>query len=183
MPSRRRRADPDQGNGLDLRHLILYALLAAIQFASKQILEPLPNIEAVSMLTMVYTLVYRKYALIPVYLFVFLEGALHGFNAWWYPYLYLWTILWGLTMLLPRSLPQKARSPVYVVLCGLFGMAYGTLYAPFQCVYFLGGDLKKALAWIGVGLPWDVLHMVGNLAIGMLIEPLTQLLRRLEQKR
>ena len=157
-------------------------MLGTILFLSKQLLEFLPNVELVSTLTMVYTLVYRRQALIPVYLFIFMEGVLAGFGLWWYPYLYLWLVLWGLTMLLPRQLPLWARVPVYAGVCGLFGLAYGSLYAPYQAAVFLGWDLKKTLAWIVAGLPWDVTHALGNLALGTLIVPLTELLRQLESR-
>jgi len=165
---------------LDLRHLVIFAMLGALMFGSKQALEFLPNVELVSTLTMVYTLVYRRQALIPIYLFVFLEGALWGFSTWWIPYLYLWLILWGMTMLLPQLMPLWLRVPVCAGVCGLFGLAYGTLYAPFQCYAFLGGDWKRTLTWIAVGFPWDVTHAIGNLALGTLIVPLTALLQRLE---
>ena len=165
---------------LDLRHLIIFAMLGTIMFVSKQVLEGLPNVELVSTLTMVYTLVYRRQALIPIYLFVFLEGLLAGFGLWWYPYLYLWAVLWAVTMLLPRRLPIGVQIPVYAGVCGLFGLAYGSLYAPYQALVFLGGDLKKTLTWIAAGFPWDVTHALGNLALGTLIVPLAKLLRRLE---
>ena len=168
--------------GLDAQHAILFAMLGAIQFGSKQLLEFLPNVELVSTLTMVYTLVYRRQALIPIYVFVLMEGVLWGFGTWWIPYLYLWTVLWGVTMLLPRRLPARWGVPVYAGVCALFGLAYGTLYAPFQCYAFLGGDWKRTLTWIVAGLPWDGVHALGNLALGTLIVPLSTLLRNLENR-
>lgn len=168
---------------LDLRHLLIFAMLGTIIFVSKQVLEFLPNVELVSTLIMVCTLVYRRQALIPIYLFVFLEGLLAGFGLWWYPYLYLWLILWAWTMILPKRMKPGWQVPVYAWTCALFGLAYGTLYAPFQSAVFLGWDLKKTLAWIVAGLPWDLTHALGNLALGLLIVPLTTLLRRLEQKK
>lgn len=180
MPSQPPRADIPSGRRLDLRHLVIFAMLGTILFISKQVLEVLPNVELVSSLTMVYTLVYRRRALIPVYLFVFMEGILAGFGIWWYPYLYLWLVLWGMTMLLPRRMPMWLRVPVYAGTCGLFGLAYGSLYAPYQAAVFLGWDLHKMLAWIAAGLPWDLTHALGNLALGTLILPLSLLLARLE---
>lgn len=166
----------------DLRHLLIFAMLGTLLYLSKWVLEGLPNVELVSTLVMVYTLVYRKQALIPIYLFVLLEGIYPaGFGLWWYPYLYLWLILWGLTMLLPKRMPPKLQVPVYAGVCALFGLAYGTLYAPFQSAVFLGWDLKKTLAWIAAGLPWDITHALGNLALGLLIVPLVTLLRRLDR--
>ncbi len=156
-------------------------MLGTVQFLSKQVLEGLPNVELVSTLTMVYTLVYRRRGLIPVFVFILLEGLIvAGFGLWWIPYLYLWPILWAVTLLLPRRLSVWAQIPVYAGVCGLFGLAYGTLYAPFQCYAFLQGDWNRTAAWIAAGFPWDVTHAVGNLALGTLIVPLTALLRKLE---
>lgn len=168
--------------GLDLRHLLIFAMLGTIQFLSKQVLEALPNVELVSTLTMVYTLVYRRRALIPIFVFILMEGILWGFGTWWFPYLYLWPILWAVTLALPRRIPGWLRVPLYAGVCGLFGLAYGTLYSPFQAAVFLNWDLKKTLAWIAAGLPWDVVHALGNLALGTLIAPLTELLRDLETR-
>ena len=168
---------------LDLTHLIVFPLLGVIQFEYKQILEFLPNVELVSTLTMVYTLVYRRYALIPIFIFIFLEGLIiAGFGLWWYPYLYLWPLLWGLTMLLPKRMPPWIQAPVYMLVCALFGLAYGSLYAPYQCYAFFGGDWSMVPAWIAAGFPWDVNHAIGNFTLGTLIVPLTALLNRLERE-
>lgn len=146
---------------------------------TKHLLEFLPNIHMLGMLTMLYTVVYRKKALIPVYVFIFLEGALSGFAMWWVPYLYLWAILWGVTMLLPKNMPSKIAAPVYMVVCGLHGLCYGILYAPFQALW-MGYSFKMTLAWIAAGFPFDVMHAIGNVAFGSMILPLSRLLRRLE---
>jgi energy-coupling factor transport system substrate-specific component len=118
--------------------------------------------------------------LIPLYIYVLLTGVYGGFNVWWVPYIYIWTILWGITMLLPKKMPKRIEIPIYMLLCGLHGFAYGTLYAPAQALFF-GYDLPKMLAWIAAGLPFDLLHGMGNLAAGALIVPLRNLLVRLEK--
>lgn len=163
-----------------VRDLCVFAMLAAIMFLSKLLMEWAPNIHFVGMLTMTYTLVYRRRALIPLYVYVLLMGVYAGFNVWWVPYLYIWTILWGITMLLPRNMPRKVAIPVCAVVCGLHGLAYGTLYAPAQALFF-GYTPAQMLAWISTGLPFDALHAVGNLAAGVLIVPLRDLLNRLER--
>ena len=163
-----------------IRDLCVFAMLAAIMFLSKLLMEWAPNIHFVGMLTMTYTLVYRRRALIPLYVYVLLMGVYAGFNVWWVPYLYIWTVLWGITMLLPRHLPRKVEIPLYAVLCGLHGLAYGTLYAPAQAIFF-GYSIKQMMAWIAAGLPFDALHAAGNAAAGLLIVPLRDLLRRLDR--
>ena len=167
---------------LDLRHLLLYAMLGAIMAASKWMMEGLPNVHLLGVFTMAYTLAFRRHALIPVYVFVFLVGLLiAGFSPWWIPYLYLWAILWGVTMLLPKNMKPAVAVPVYMTVCGLFGLSYGTLYAPFQALFY-GLNWKGMLAWIGNGIPWDIVHGVSNFCWGVLVFPLAKLLTELERR-
>ena len=156
-------------------------MLGSLMFCSKVIMEALPNIHLLGMLTMTYTIVFRSNALKPIYVYVLLNGLYAGFNAWWVPYLYIWTILWGVTMLLPRRMPKKVAFIVYPLVCGLHGIAFGTLYAPAQALMF-GLNFEQTLAWIATGLPFDLIHGAGNLAAGFLILPLSKLLRKLLQR-
>lgn len=150
-------------------------------FCSKVVMEFLPNVHLLGMLTITYTLVFRTKALIPIYINVLLVGLYGGFNLWWVPYLYIWTILWGITMLLPKNMPKKIACVVYPVVCSLHGFAYGTLYAPAQALMF-GLDFDGMVAWIIAGFPFDVIHGIGNLVAGLLIVPMTALLQRLVKK-
>lgn len=158
--------------------MCVFALLASVMFCSKILMEALPNIHLLGMLTMTYTIVFRRRALVPIYLYVFLNGLYAGFNLWWFPYLYIWTILWGVTMLLPQNWSKKTKAIVYPIVCALHGLLYGTLYAPAQALMF-GLDFRGTVAWIMAGIPYDLLHMAGNLLAGLLILPLSQLLQKL----
>lgn len=163
---------------LTTSELVIFALLGALMFCSKVVMEALPNIHPLGMLTMTYTIVYRKKALIPIYVYVLLNGLYCGFNMWWIPYLYIWTILWAVTMVLPRNMGKKAKRIVYPIVCCLHGLAFGTLYAPAQAL-MMGLNFKGMIAWIVAGLPWDAIHGAGNLVMGTLIYPLSALLRKL----
>ncbi len=161
-----------------LVELVLYAMLGTLMFCSKLLMEALPNIHLLGMLTMTYTLVFRRKALLPIYIYALLCGLYAGFSAWWVPHLYLWTVLWGVTMLLPRQMPRKVAYVVYPIVCALHGLLYGTLYAPTQALLY-GFDLPQTLTWIAAGLPFDAIHAIGNLVAGLLILPLTDLLQKL----
>jgi len=153
-------------------------MLGALMFCSKIIMEALPNIHLLGMFTMVFTVVFRKKALIPVYIFVLLNGLYGGFSLWWMPYLYVWTILWGITMLLPQKMPRRFAMLVYPCVCSLHGLAFGLLYAPAQALLF-HLDFREMLLWVASGVPFDIMHGIGNLCAGMLILPLTELLKKL----
>ena len=163
---------------LKLKEMILFAMLAALMFCSKKVMEGLPNIHLNGMFIMTFTVVFRKKALIPIYVYVFLDGLFGGFSMWWLPYLYIWTVLWGMTMLIPRKLPRAAKCIIYPVVCCIHGLLFGALYAPAQAIMFKF-TFEQTLAWIAVGFPYDMLHAAGNLVFGMLILPFSELFEKL----
>ena len=168
---------------LTLRETVTFAMLGVLMLCSKLVMELAPNIHLLGTLIMAFTLVYRVRALIPIYVFVLLLGLYYGFPYhWWGAYLYIWVILWGVTMLLPKRLPPSVAPVVYMSVSGLFGLAFGVLYAPYNALVF-GLSFEKTLAWIAAGLPYDALHAVGNMAAGVLIVPLQRLLLKLEARR
>ena len=163
---------------LNTKEICLFGILAALMFISKIVMEALPNIHLLGMLTVTYTIVFRKKALIPIYVYVLLNGLFAGFNAWWVPYLYIWTVLWGVTMLLPQNMPKAVACAVYPIICALHGLCFGILYAPVQALMF-NFTFEKTLAWIAAGFTFDIIHMIGNLAVGLLIYPASEALKRL----
>lgn len=161
--------------------MVLFAMFGTLMFCSKILMDALPNIHLVGMFIVLFTVVFRGKALIPIYIYVVLVGVYGGFSPWWVPNLYVWTVLWGVTMLLPRNMPKKVAAVVYPIVCALHGLLYGVLYAPAQALLF-GLTFKGAVAWVVAGLPFDALHGLGNLLSGVLILPLAELLKKALKK-
>ena len=162
--------------------LCLYPMIAVLMLCSKLIMEFLPNVHLLGMFTMLCAIVFRVKGLIPIYIYVFLNGVVAGFNLWWVPYLYIWTVLWGITMLLPKNMPTKVAAVVYPTVCALHGLMYGVLYAPAQALMF-GFNFEQTVAWIITGFPFDVIHCISNAAAGLLVLPLSQLLPKLMRRK
>ncbi len=162
---------------LQVNEIAVFGMLGALMYASKMLMELLPNIHLIGVFVISITVVYRKKALYPIYAFVFLNGIIAGFATWWIPYLYVWTVLWAVTMMLPKNIPDKARPAVYMCLCALHGFLFGVLYAPAQAVLF-GMNFDAMIAWIIAGLPFDFIHGVSNFFCGMLICPIIAVLRQ-----
>ena len=166
---------------LNLKEVILFGLLGAMMFTSKLIMEILPNIHLLALFIVTFTVVFRQKALYPIYVFVFITGLYAGLAPWWYPYLYIWTVLWGAVMLLPRRMPVWLAPIVYAAVAGCYGFLYGILYAPGQALMY-GWGFEEILAWILAGLPFDLIHGISNLVCGMLIVPFAKLLNRLKKQ-
>ncbi len=165
---------------LTVREMAIFSMLGALMFASKMLMEVAPNIHLLGVFTIAFTVVYRAKALYPIYIYVLLNGLFAGFATWWIPYLYIWTVLWGITMLLPKKMPHPVAMVVYSLVNALHGYGYGILYAPAQALLF-GLNFKGMLAWIVAGFPFDVIHGTSNLICGLLIVPIVLVLKSLER--
>lgn len=154
--------------------VVIFGLLGAVLVLAQVCLAPLPNIELVSLLILVYTRVYGRRACYPVCVFIVLEGLLFGFGLWWLSYLYLWPI-WTLVVWLMR----RVSSPLtWAVVCGAFGLSFGALCA---LPYAAAGGLWAGVSYWISGIPFDLLHCAGNFVLTLLLcQPLVQLLTKLQ---
>ena len=164
---------------LKIREIAVFGMLGALMYASKMLMEILPNIHLLGVFTIAFTVVYRKKALYPIYIYVLLNGLFSGFATWWIPYLYVWAVLWGITMLLPKKMSGAVQTIVYMVVNACHGLLFGVLYAPVQALLY-GLSFEGTLAWIAAGFPFDITHGISNLICGVLIVPIVHVLRRLE---
>ncbi len=166
---------------LTAREVAIFAMLGALMLASKTLLEAVPNIHPVTMLLMVYTVVYRKKAIFPLFVYLVLDTLKWGIMTM-VPYFYIFPLCWLCTLCVPTTLSNAKKQICYTAICTFFGLAFGTLYAPWQALVFMKSfKLSKILAWIAAGLPYDLLHAAGNFAASLLILPLSALLLKLEK--
>lgn len=166
---------------LSVRETVLLPLFGALMIVGDIGLEALPNVHLVGVLTVLCTVLFRAKALFSVYLYVLGIGLLQGFGLWWIPYLYVWTVLWGAVMLLPRHLPPRALPPLLALVAGLHGLAFGTLFAPVQALLFRF-SFHQTLLWIAAGFGFDLVHAASNFILTLLVSfPLLSVSRRLKQ--
>ena len=150
-------------------------MLGALTFGLKVAMSGLPNIEPVSLMVMLFAVVFGWKGLYPTYLYVLLEILFYGISMWNVNYLYVWAILFFAAMAL-----QKLKHPIWwACLSGLFGLLFGLFCAP---AYISMGGVEFAISWWLSGLVFDVTHGIGNFCIALvLFVPLRKLLARLYQ--
>lgn len=155
------------------RKLVTMAALSAILLIGQLGMAFLPNIEPVSTLIILYTLTYRKQVFPIIYTFVLLEGVIFGFGIWWISYLYIWSILALIVLLL-----HKTDSALFwAVVSGAFGLLFGALCA---IPYLISGGLYAAFSYWSAGIPYDILHCAGNFTLTLILyRPLSNLFKRL----
>lgn len=159
------------------RRAAVCGLLAAVLLVLQLVMAPLPNIELVSPLILLYTLVFGSQVFFIIVPFVLVEGLLYGFGLWWFGYLYVWP-LWALAVLL---LVRRSQRPlVWAVACGAFGLCFGAL---FSIPYFFTGGLWAGVSYWLSGIPFDLLHCAGNFVLTLLVgQPLYRVLCQLRDR-
>ena len=68
---------------LTTREIAVFAMLGALMYASKLLMELAPNIHLLGVFTIAFTVVYRKKALYPIYIYVCDAGFLNS-ASWFY---------------------------------------------------------------------------------------------------
>lgn len=139
-------------------NMVLIAICATILNISKLALAFLPNIEPVSLLLIIYTLVlgFKRSILISLLFIVGEALVIWGVNLYVLQYLFVWPLLVTLTHLFKKIL--KENFFLWAIFSGAYGMLFGTLCSIPLIIF----DKSFALSSIITGLPFDAIHLVGN---------------------
>ena len=158
---------------ITVKELALFSVLGALTFAAKYVMSVLPNIEPVSLMVMLFAVVFGKKCLYPIYLYVAMEILFFGLGLWNINYLYVWAVL-----ALGAWLLRRMESPLgWAMVSGVFGLSFGALCGIVDI--FIGGVPYAAAKWVS-GIPFDLLHCAGNFAVTfVLLSPLQELMKRI----
>ena len=161
---------------LTIREVVLFGVLGALTFALKMCMALLPNIEPVSLLVIVFSVVFGWKALYPTYVYVVMEILYWGIGTWNVYYLYIWGVLTVIALLL-----RKAEHPLlWAMVSGVYGLSFGLLCAPVDAAM---GGLSFAVTKWASGIPFDIAHCVGNFFMALILyKPLRILLSKLYAK-
>ena len=148
-------------------------MLGGLTFGAKFVMSWLPNIEPVSLMVMLFMVTFGLRGLFPVAVYVLLEVLVYGIGLWNINYIYVWPILAFCALGL-----RKMKDPLsWAMLSGGFGLVFGALCAPVDVV--MGGAAYAITKWVS-GIPFDLLHGVGNFFIALLLfTPMRKLLKKL----
>ena len=149
---------------LTTRDLALMGAMTCLLIVSVHALAPLPNVEPVTLLVILFTLFWGKRVAYILTAYLLLEGCFYGFGLWWVMYAYLWPLLALLTFLCRR---QKSVW-FWSLLSGAYGLFFGAL-------------CSMAFTWWVAGIPYDLVHCLSNGILCMvLFRPLNHVLNRLK---
>lgn len=162
---------------IPIREIVLFGVLGALTFALQVAMAPLPNIEPVSLLVILFAVTFGWKALYPIYIFVAMEMLFYGLGVWNVYYFYVWLILAIAAILL-----KNMENPLgWAILSGAFGLMFGALCAIVDI--FIGGFPYAIAKWVS-GISFDLLHCGGNFVIALILfMPLRKLMEKLNYKK
>lgn len=163
-------------HSLTIKDIALIGVMTATLEVGKLALIYLPNIEIVSLFIILYTLFFGRRSIYAIAAFILLEGCLYGFGIWWIMYLYAWPLLSFFAWCL-----RKHATPLpQAILSGIFGLFFGALCA---IPYLFIGGWSMAFAWWVAGIPYDILHCIGNFVLCLLLfKPLSHVLSKISRQ-
>lgn len=148
-------------HSITIKDITLIGMLSALLTILKIALF-IPQLEPVSVLIILYTLVLGRKTLFIIYVFALIEGLLYGFGIWWLDYLYVWTVLYYIARIFRRF-----HSPLFwAFVSGIYGLCFGALCS---IPYFLMGGMAAGFAWWITGIPFDIWHGIFNFGITLLV--------------
>lgn len=161
-----------------LAQLLALVMLGVLLNAADMALSLLPNIELVTPLLIVYAYKFGIKALIPAYIYAFVEIFLYGINIWNIMYLYVWAL--AVLLALPLVKIKKPAVTVWAlpVFAGIYGLCFGALCS---IPYFFTIGPEYAISWIISGFSFDIIHAVSNFLTTLcLYIPLTKVMDKIK---
>lgn len=159
---------------MKVRDLVLIAILSATLTASKMALSFVPNVEIVTLLFIIYTVVFGfKRAILVSIIFSTTEIFVWGFNTWLIGYYLIWPILVIITSVISYKTQNEY---IYAVLAGIFGLSFGLFFALTESVFY--GVGYGITYWIR-GLLFDIIHGFSNfILVLILFKPIKNIIEK-----
>lgn len=158
------------GLRLTIREIALLGMMVAVIEVCKVVMMGLPNIELTTFWIIMFTLFFGKRILFVIPVFILIEGAMFGIHIWWIMYLYVWPLLAFITYLM-----KKNDKPLFwAILSSAFGFLFGFFCAiPYVVIGTASGGFINGLyagfVWWIAGIPWDIVHGIGNFVLMLVL--------------
>ncbi len=168
---------------LTIQDICLIGMMVAVIEVCKVALNFLPNIELTTFWLVMFTLFFGKKIIIVVPVFILIEGSIYGFNLWWIMYLYTWPLLVFVTW----AFRKQQSAWFWSIFSGAFGLSFGLFCAiPYLVIGTINGGIQNGLYiffnWWVAGIPWDIVHCIGNFVLmRVLYNPVRNLITKMDK--
>lgn len=150
--------------------IALIGMMVAVIEVCKVALMGVPNIELTTFWVIMFTLFFGRKIIFVIPVFILIEGCIFGVQIWWVMYLYAWPLL----ALIAWLFRKQECVWFWSILSAIFGLFFGFLCAiPYVVIGAVDGGLRNGLyagfTWWIAGIPYDLLHCVGNFVLMLVL--------------
>ena len=162
---------------MKIRDIALIGILSATITAGKLALSFIPNVEIVTLLFIVYTIVFgREKGFLISLVFTTTDILIYGFSTWLLGYYIVWPMLITITGLMKERIKSEYG---YAAIGAIFGYTFGLLFAVVESFFY--GAAYGWTYWIR-GIPFDLIHGTSNFIIILILyKPITDILMKLKK--
>ena len=169
-------------NKLTIRDIALIGMMVAVIEVCKAALNFLPNIELTTFWVIMFTLLFGWKIVFVIPVFILIECAIYPFGLWVIMYLYVWPLL----ALISFIFRKQESAWFWSILSAAFGLLYGLFCSiPYVIIGMGNGGITAGLAtafsWWIAGIPWDIVHGIGNFVLmTVLYYPVRSIMKKLQ---
>ena len=156
--------------------MTLMSMLTAIGVVFRVIRVPIPNVQPVTDMIMIVTLIMGiGFGISLAMMIMIVSNLVLGFGIWTIPQILTYAVCVLTVAGLAKALPIRKHLLLQVILAGFLGFEYGFFISIGMSIY--GGLAAFVVYWLN-GLLFDGYHALGNVAsYFILYKPLAKMLR------
>lgn len=148
-----------------VKEVALIGILSSLIFTSQVVLAPLPNIELVSFLFLIYTFFLPIRTVLAIsFVFSTLEMLTWGLGSWVVGYYWIWPVWIFIIHLLKPIIKESAYG--WAIVSAIWGAAFGGLFAINYGIFY---SFNFSIAYWIRGLMFDLVHSVSNYLVTLIL--------------
>ncbi|PTQ81585.1 uncharacterized protein DUF3816 [Trichococcus patagoniensis] len=153
-----------------VRRIALLSILTALCYVGRIVFQFIPNVQPVTAVLIILTLTMGMAdGFIVAILSIILTNFMLGMGPWTIAQIASFGVLIVVTGLLMKPFYQKAHKAYFVVFSFLGGILYGFIIS-LLTVKMMG--INTFWAYYAVGIPFDLMHGLGNAGFYLILEPI-----------
>lgn len=166
-----------QKNRSHVQHIALLGMLTTLCYVSRLLFQFLPNVQPVTVMILLITLVLgTRDGLIVATLSILISNLNLGMGVWTIAQISSFAVVVLATGFFIRPNQNRISFPLMTLYAGLIGYIYGFVISAVQAPFF---GIQSFWAYYLAGIPFDTMHALGNSGFYIVLAPvLIPLLRK-----
>lgn len=167
---------------LSVRKLAMLSILVSLCYVGRIVFQFLPNVQPMTVILLIITLTMgTRDGLLVTGASLLLSNMVLGMGPWIFYQMISYIIIIGMTGIFLRPLYQRPGTKILLTTYAfLTGLLYGFIISFFSSKMF---GMTSFWAYYLMGVPFDLMHALGNAGFYLILEPVLRPLIQSQQKK